>query len=261
MASFYEILQTEQNTVPNLNEAGTKGLEVFLNADKIIEVKENALVDRTSLLTMPQSWNGIPDARTIEGDFEDTWQDIQSLKGGPNTMVPFNFIAEGENYPSPGWTAQTWAVNTGNILSVEPYAGANRVSELNGGSTFTESDMSVLTVDAVVGSYADTPLTGGSGTGATGKVTVTNTIAGDEVTEVIIDEPDHKGYKEGDVLTISQTVIGGTVDVKFALRGGDITTNSYTVIRLNQYRDSLQVNYVVDASYEEAKIIVEGEAK
>lgn len=253
--SFFEIEQTEQNTVSNISA-------VYLNIDKIIEVKDNELINHLSLLTTPQSWNGVPDARTIVGELEPTVEAIQSVKGGPGTMVSFNFIAEGENYPSPGWTAQTWAINTINILSAEPYAGANIVSELNGGALFGAIDMTVNTVDAVVGSYPDTPLLGGSGTGATAKVSVVNDIiVGDQVNEVIIDADNKTGYKVGDVLTISKSVIGGTVDVTFALRQSDITTNSYTVIRLNQYRDSLQVNYVVDASFEEAKIIIDGESK
>ena len=91
-------------------------------------------------------------------------------------------------------------------------------------------------------------MSGGSGSGATAEVGVEEGV----VILVSVDA-EAEGYKVGDVLTISASVIGGTVDVEITLQASDIIADAYSVIRLSQYRKSQQVNYVVDEAYEDLK--------
>lgn len=94
------------------------------------------------------------------------------------------------------------------------------LSELIGGSNITTS-ISTNTTDGVNGAYSATPLTGGSGVGATAEVEV----SGLAVTSIIVDA-DAKGYKAGDVLEISTSVIGGTTNVEVTLEQANIATGN-----------------------------------
>ena len=239
MAKFIEITEASKNTVSH-SEDVTKILQV----EKIIEVNDDPAGSGAEIETQPQSFNGIPDKRIVD----ETQSAINSAAGSATAADPtisLSVVAVGENYPSPGYTTTTVVFNTDDIVEAQEYIGGD-VTELK--NIDIVGSITTNTADGVNGTYAATPLLGGSGSGATAEVTV----AAGAVSAVVVDAK-VKGYKVGDVLTISQSVIGGTVDVEITLQAADVLADAYSVIRLSQYRKSQQVNYVVDEAYADLK--------
>ena len=240
MAKFIEITEASKNTVSH-SEDQTKIIQV----EKIIEVNDDPSGSGAEIETQPQSFNGIPDKRIVD----ETQSAINSAAIGATAADPtisLSVVAVGENYPSPGYTATTVVFNTDDIVEAQEYIGGD-VTELKDTDLF--ASITTNTSDATTASYPATPLLGGSGSGATANVVVDGTQA---VTAVEVDAK-VKGYKVGDVLTISTSVIGGSQDVEITLQAADVLADAYSVIRLSQYRKSQQVNYVVDEAYADLK--------
>lgn len=110
--------------------------------------------------------------------------------------------------------------------SVTELAGA-----ILGVGTYTSKDGAILTVGTLTGTatngtYPNTPLTGGSGTGAIGTITV----SGGNVTAVAITTPG-AGYVVGD--TLAFTVTGGSGTCKAATVTTSLTNGSYPNTALN----------------------------
>ena len=239
MAKFIEITEASKNTVSH-SEDVTKILQV----EKIIEVNDDPAGSGAEIETQPQSFNGIPDKRIVD----ETQSAINAAAGdatAANPTISLSVVAVGENYPSPGYTATTVVFNTDDIVEAQEYIGVGP-TELK--AIDIAASITTNTTDATNGAYATTPLSGGSGSGATAEVGVEEGV----VILVSVDA-EAEGYKVGDVLTISASVIGGTVDVEITLQASDIIADAYSVIRLNQYRKSQQVNYVVDEAYADLK--------
>ncbi len=244
MAKFIEITEASKNSVSHSADQ-TK----LLNVGKITEITDDAtpLSTGSQIESQPQSFNGVPDIRLVDETQSALNTSIGSATAAPPTVL-LSVVAEGENYPSPGFTSSNVVFNSHDIVEVQDYIGTGSGDGLK--TIDIVSSVTTNTTDGTDATYAGTSLTGGSGSGAVATVVV----AGNAVTAVTVTTAG-VGYKAGDVLTVSKVVIGGTKDVKITLDSSDIEDN-YSVIRLHQYRNSIQTNYVVDKTYAALKTLL-----
>ncbi len=234
MANFISVTETEMNTVPHSPNI-TKGI----NVSKIIQVTPVA-AGGAQLEVKPQSFHGIASIRKVTDSAGDVLAAANAGALGDDQIVALDLVAEGQNYPSPGFTARTENFNIKDILEISSHDSG----PLNDQADELLASITTMVTGGTIGSYAATPLSGGSGSGAIATVSLD---AADNIDGITVTTPG-TGYKAGDILTIAAAALGGTSTVvEITLVANDFER---TLVKLAQYRDSMQINYIVDLDYD-----------